>query len=107
MISTGTNQGKVRFMIYQETMNSRLLIKFMKRLIRDSNRRIFLILENLRVHHSRLVKEWLAKYVEEIEIFFLPAYSPKLNPDEYLNCDLKAGVHSKPPARDTKRSTIE
>ena len=35
------------------------------------------------------------------EVFFLPAYSPELNPDEYLNCDLKAGVHSKLPARDT------
>ncbi len=47
-------------------------------------------------------KEWLANHVEEIEVFHLPAYSPELNPDEYLNCDLKAGVHSKPPARDTK-----
>ena len=36
---------------------------------------------------------------EQIELFFLPAYSPELNPDEYLNCDLKAGVHSGVPAR--------
>lgn len=34
-----------------------------------------------------------------IEVFYLPAYSPELNPDEYLNCDLKAGVHSGLPAR--------
>ncbi len=99
MISTVTNQGKVRFMIYQESMSSKVLIKFMKRLIMNANRKILLILDNLRVHHSRLVKEWLANHVEEIEIFYLPAYSPELNPDEYLNCDLKAGVHSKPPAR--------
>ncbi len=32
-------------------------------------------------------------------MFFLPSYSPELNPDEYLNCDLKAGVHSGVPAR--------
>ena len=48
-------------------------------------------------HH---VTDWLAKHGEQIEVFFLPSYSPELNPDEYLNGDLKAGVHSKPPARD-------
>ncbi len=102
MISTVTNQGKVRFMIYQESMSSKVLLKFMNRLIMNANRKILLILGNLRVHHSRPVKEWLAKHVEEIEVFYLPAYSPEVNPDEYLNCDLKAGVHSKPPARVAK-----
>jgi hypothetical protein len=43
-------------------------------------------------------KAWLAKHVDEIEVFYLPSYSPELNPDEYLNCDLKAGVHSAKPA---------
>ena len=46
-------------------------------------------------HHVKLVKEWHSKHAEEIEVFYLPAYSPELNPDVYLNCDLKAGVHSK------------
>ncbi|MFV1977531.1 MAG: transposase, partial [Candidatus Scalindua sp.] len=61
-----------------------------------------LVLDNLRVHHAKVVKEWLEdnKNKKKIEVFFLPAYSPEFNPDEYLNCDLKAGVHSKPPARD-------
>jgi hypothetical protein len=38
-----------------------------------------------------------------MEVFYLPAYSPELNPDEYLNCDLKAGIHSKRPARNQKQ----
>ena len=100
MISTVTNQGKVRFMIYRDSMNAKRLIKFLKQLIKSSDKKVFLILDNLRVHHSKLVKEWLAEHTKEIDVFFLPAYSPELNPDEYLNCDLKAGVHSKPPARD-------
>ncbi|WP_414736142.1 transposase [Desulfosarcina ovata] len=37
-----------------------------------------------------------------MELFFLPSYSPELNPDEYLNCDLKGGVHSGVPARTKK-----
>ena len=60
---------------------------------------MILILDNLRVHHAKKVKDWLAGKEEQIEIFYLPPYSPELNPDEYLNCDLKAGVHSGKPAR--------
>jgi len=109
LISSITNQGKVRFMVYQDTMNSQTLIKFLKRLIKDADKKVFLVLDNLRVHHSKLVKEWLKEHEKEIELFFLPSYSPELNPDEYLNCDLKAGVHSGAPARkkaDLKKKTI-
>lgn len=99
LISTVTNQGKVRFMVYDDKMNSQTLIKFMRRLIKDSEKKVFLILDNLKVHHSHLVKDWLKEHETKIEVFHLPAYSPELNPDEYLNCDLKVGVHSGVPAR--------
>lgn len=99
LISTVTNQGKVRFMVYENSMNADTLIKFLKRLIKGSKRKIYLILDNLRVHHSKVVKKWVKEHKDDIAIFFLPSYSPELNPDEYLNCDLKAGVHSKAPAR--------
>ena len=99
LISTVTNQGKVRFMVYEDTMKADTLMKFLKRLIKDAGRKILLILDNLRVHHSKVVKEWLVNHNDEIEVFFLPAYSPDLNPDEYLNCDLKVGVPSSIPAR--------
>ncbi len=62
-----------------------------------------MILDNLRVHHSKIVKEWLVAHRDEIEVFHLPSYSPELNPDELLNCDLKAGVHSGAPARNGKQ----
>lgn len=99
LISTVTNQGKVRFMVYKDKMNSATMIKFMERLIKDSPQKVFLILDNLKVHHSYIVKDWLEEHKHQIEVFFLPSYSPELNPDEYLNCDLKAGVHSGTPAR--------
>jgi len=99
MISSITRQGKVRFMCYQGAMNSQLFLRFLKRLVKDSPRKIFLIIDNLPVHHSKPVKEWLAEHVNEIELFYLPAYSPERNPDEYLNRDLKQSVASKVPAR--------
>ena len=99
MISAITNQGKVRFKVFEGGMNAALLIDFMKRLIKDAQRKVMLILDNLRVHHANKVKQWLMGKEAQIEIFYLPPYSPELNPDEYLNCDLKAGVHSGIPAR--------
>jgi len=99
LISSVTNQGKVRFMVYKNKMNSQTMIKFMDRLIKDADKKIFLIVDNLKVHHSYIVKDWLKKHEDVIELFFLPSYSPELNPDEYLNCDLKGGVHSAVPAR--------
>lgn len=102
MISSITNQGKLRFMVYKDAMNADLFIKFMGRLIKDAGRKVFLVVDNLRTHHSKLVKEWLGAHKEEIEVFYLPSYSPELNPDEYLNCDMKGAVHSGLPSRNEK-----
>jgi len=99
MISTVTNQGKVSFMIYTGSMNADRLIKFMEQLIKGKTHKIYLILDNLRVHHSKLVKEWGEEKKNEIRIFYLPSYSPEKNPDEYLNCDLKYGLSDKPAPR--------
>ena len=82
MVSAINNQGKVRFHVYDSTMNADVLIDFMKRLIKDADRKVFLILDNLRVHHAKVVRAWLADHHELIEVFYLPSYSPELNPDE-------------------------
>lgn len=94
MISSITNRGKVRFMLYGENMTSQVLIKFMSRLVKDAPTKVFLILDNLRVHHSKDVKTWLEENKGKIEVFYLPSYSPELNPDEYLNADLKQRIRS-------------
>jgi transposase len=99
MISAITNQGKVRFMLYRETMTSKVLIRFLSRLIKDVERKIFLILDNHRVHHSKAVNKWLDAHKGKIEVFFIPPYSPEYNPDEYLNGDLKKKIRSGLPSR--------
>jgi transposase len=96
MMSAITNQGQVRFMLYEEKMTGVVFIKFLSRLVHDSQKKIFLIVDNLKVHHSRPVKQWLAKEgnSQRIELFYLPSYSPELNPDERLNADLKGQVRT-------------
>jgi len=70
-------------------MNTDILIRFLEQQIKCQNNKVFLILDNLKVHHSKIVKKWVEEHKNEIEIFYLPSYSPDRNPDEYLNCDLK------------------
>ena len=96
MISTVTNQGLIQFMIYKENMNADVFIRFLEQLIKSQDNKTYLILDNLRVHHSKVVKKWVEDNSEKIELFYLPSYSPDRNPDEYLNCDLKYGLSEKP-----------
>ena len=84
MISAITNQGKVQFLLYSDTMNADKFIEFMRQLIKSSSQKVYFIVDNLRVHHSKVVKEWLKENKEKIALFFIPSYSPELNPDEYL-----------------------
>ena len=97
MISTVTNQGKTRWMIIGDAFTSDKLIEFLEALVKDAGKKVFLILDNLRVHHSKPVKIWLEENKEKIEVFYLPSYSPELNPDERLNADLKHEISSKVP----------
>ena len=99
MIATVTNQGKTRWMIIDEAFNSDKLIEFLEALVKDAGKKVFLILDNLRVHHSKPVKAWAAERRDKIELFYLPSYSPELNPEERLNADLKHAIGTKVPVR--------
>lgn len=98
-LSTITNQGKVRFMVLPGPLSAPLLIRFMRQLVRDTKRKVFLILDNLNVHKAAKVRTWVRAHRHEIAVFYLPPYAPELNPDEYLNGDLKLGVAARAPAR--------
>lgn len=99
MISSVTNQGKVRWMIIDGAFNSDRFIEFLESLIKDAKRKVHLILDNLGVHHCKPVKAWAKEHEEEMSFHFLPSYSPELNPDEKLNADLKYAIGSTKCAR--------
>ena len=99
MLASVTNQGKARWMIIDGNFNHEKLIEFFEALVADAGRKVFLILDNLGVHHCKPVKQWLAEHVDQMEVFYLPSYSPELNPEERLNADLKHVIRRKVPAR--------
>lgn len=92
MISTITNRGTLRFMVFSGEFNAEVFIKFLGRLLKGTRRKIFLIVDRHPSHKARKAGRWLKERKERIEMFFLPGYSPKLNPDEYLNNDVKSNA---------------
>ncbi len=94
MISAVSNRGHVRFMIYSGKMDQKLFIRFLKRVVSSCDQKVFFITDNLSVHHGKEVAAWVAERKDQIELFFIPSYSPELNPDEYLNRDLKKNVNN-------------
>ena len=99
LISAVSNRGERRWKVLDGAIKAPMLIDFLQRLIRDARRKVFLILDRLPVHRAAVVREWLARHTRQIEVFYLPSYSPELNPDEGLNADLKQNVLRKAPMR--------
>ena len=103
VMSAVTNRGSARWMVYKGALHAALLIKFMERLVRQmKKRKVYLILDNLRVHHSAPVKAWLEEHGDQIAVHHLPSYSPELNPDERLNRSLKSKLGQLPAAKDER-----
>jgi transposase len=90
MISSITNLGKLSFMVFQENFTQDIFLGFLKRLVRQCNRMVFLIVDNHRAHKSKKVNEWLRNKKKHIRLYYLPSYCPELNPDEFLNQDVKS-----------------
>ena len=99
LISAVTNKGELRWMVLDGAIKAPSLLRFLARLVRDADGKVFLILDRLPVHRSAKLRAWLAGRDAEIEVFYLPGYSPELNPDEGGNSDLKRAVTRKEPAR--------
>ena len=92
MISALTNRGRLYFMVFKRRFTAEIFLDFLRRLVRQVKRRVYLILDQHPVHRAVRVKKWLQRHQDSIKIFHLPSYSPDLNPDEYLNQDVKSNA---------------
>jgi len=102
VISAITPTGKSLFALYDESINVERFIDFLEKVIDSCTKKVYLIVDNLRVHHAKKVTRWVEEHSEKIALHFLPAYSPDLNPDEYLNQDFKRNAHKKGIPKDHK-----
>lgn len=104
MISAITNRGDLNFMVFEGTFTNTTFIEFMKRMIKQAARKIYLIVDGHPVHRSVAVRKFAADNAKRLRLIRLPGYCPELNPDELLNQDVKTNALGK--SRPTGKSEI-
>lgn len=95
MISAITNRGHLVFMVFQGKFGGAAFVEFMRRLLKQSAPKVYLIVDGHPVHRSRLAKDFVAEHAERIRLIQLPGYCPELKPDELLNQDVKTNALGK------------
>lgn len=106
MLAMISPQGFMNWMVFEDNFTSKKCIEFLGRIIRQIKQKVFLILDNHRVHHSKKVKDYVEKHKDQLEIFYLPAYCPDMNPQELVNQDVKANANNLRALKSLKELTI-
>jgi transposase len=94
MLAAISPQGLMNWMVFEDNFTSSKFISFLGRLVRQIKQKIFLIVDNHRVHHSKKVKAYVSEHQDKLELFYLPPYCPDMNPQELVNQDVKANSNN-------------
>lgn len=89
-----TPHGHMNWTVYNDNFNGHKFIEFLKRVIRQANQKIFMIVDNHKAHHSREVKAYADKNKDKLSLFYLPPYCPEMNPQELANQEIKAHANN-------------
>jgi transposase len=84
LISAVTAQGALRFAAFDDTFNAERFIEFCTRLLHDAPGPVFLIVDGHPAHRAKATTEFVTATHGRLRLFFLPGYSPELNPDEWV-----------------------
>ncbi|MFE5513052.1 IS630 family transposase [Streptomyces sp. NPDC056529] len=91
-MSAISTKGRMHFMVFTEAFDAKVMCRFLERLIGHFDRKVHLIVDRHSAHRSKTIRTWLAEHEDEIELHFLPSYSPELKPDELVNTNLKRSL---------------
>ncbi|MFI6422827.1 IS630 family transposase [Streptomyces sp. NPDC050842] len=91
-MSAISTRGRMHLMVFTELFDAKVMCRFFARIVGHFDRKVHLVVDRQSAHRSKAVQSWLAEHVDEIELPFLPSYSPELNPDELVNADLKRSL---------------
>lgn len=92
MLSAVGARGEFQFMIHEGRANAEVFLEFLQRLMHDAKGPIFLVLDGHSIHKARIVTDYVSEQNGRLKLFFLPAYSPHLNPDEQVWGNVKSRV---------------
>ncbi|MFF3535837.1 IS630 family transposase [Streptomyces sp. NPDC002466] len=109
-MSAISTKGRMHFMVFTESFDAKAMCRFLDRLAGHFDHKVHLIVDRHPAHRSKTVRTWLADHKDQIELHFLPSYSPEPNPDELVNADLKRSLphthrarNQAEPATETRR----
>ncbi|MEU0103743.1 IS630 family transposase [Streptomyces sp. NPDC006267] len=91
-MSAISTKGRMHFMVFTESFDAEVMCRFLTRLVGHFDRKVHLVVDRHSAHRSKAVRAWLADHEDQVELHFLPSYSPELNPDELVNADLKRSL---------------
>ncbi|ALO12733.1 transposase [Streptomyces venezuelae] len=91
-MSAISTKGRMHFMVLTESFDAKVMCRFLDRPVGHFDRKVHLIVDRHSAHRSKTVRTWLADHEAQIELHFLPSYSPEPNPDELVNTDLKRSL---------------
>jgi transposase len=109
MISAVSAQGRLRFWVIDDNLTAPRFIEFCRRLLHDSgDRPVFLIVDGHPAHRAKTVKTFVASTNGRLRLFFLPGYSPQLNPDEWVWKNVKHDRigRTRPTTRDDLKANV-
>jgi transposase len=106
-ISAVNNKGSLRFMLYDGNFNSERFMEFLKRLMHKQKNAVTLIVDGHSTHKTKLVKEYIQKTNGKLKLYYLPPYSPELNPDEFVWNNAKQKVAKRKHRQDDNKATFE
>ncbi len=99
-MSAISSKGRMHFMVFAESFTTEVMCRFLDRLAGHFDRKVHLVVDGHSAHRSKKVRDWLVAHPDDVELHFLPPYSPELNPDELVNADLKHSLPRQHRARD-------
>ncbi|MCQ0023421.1 IS630 family transposase [Streptomyces somaliensis DSM 40738] len=106
-MSAISTRGRMHFMVLTGTFDAKVMSRFLARLVGHFDRKVHLIVDRHSAHRSKAVRAWLADHKDQVELHFLPSYSPELNPDELVNADLKRSLPHTHRARNQAKLAAE
>jgi transposase len=77
------------FQLFDGSIKSPQVIAFLRHLRRHLRGKLLIVWDGAGIHRSRLVREFLVSLRGRLEVEYLPAYAPELNPTEYIWGHLK------------------
>jgi transposase len=84
MVSAVSPRGELHFQVHETGIRQEEFLEFCKMLLADAGRPVFLIMDNSQVHRAKILKTYADQSNGMLTLFFLPPYSPDLNPDEWV-----------------------